>query len=1032
MFFIREKGQRGERKLDDAWRREYRRQELERTRERIRNQTGRIPQGWTNLNDMMQQGGQAGENPQTYNPNDNLQVSPQHSERITSSASSRKMSPNQIRSGGNLVNPSLISTEFGGGMEKPGRGSRQGNHTAKPRTVSHMEGERSGKHTEGERMVKRADGERDRRHTEGERTGKRTERNRDGRRKYPERTKKNLENKERRKRRRNPSVREKEYTDKNRIKKKGQNPEEKEKKRTRKRTRPQGRRRPLPTKPIHKTRPPKPSLWSVLMEKRKQRRLEKKKQKESKDHITIGMRKRFVICLSCIICILLVLSGAVLRLETVHGEEYARKVLTQKRYDTTILPYRRGDIVDANGTILATSEEVYNVVLDCSQLKKAEATLEETEEEEKEENFFSKAIARLKGMLKKKKTEQETKKEKRSYIKTTAQVLGQAFSEYSEAEFEAMLTENESSAYYRPEKLRKITYQEKKAFEDLIEKDDSDSEKEKDVKKYVTGVWFEKEYQRIYPNDSLACKIVGFSESGNVGTWGVEGSYNSDLNGTDGTQYYYTDENSNYHSVIKEAEDGNSIELTMDLNIQKVVENKIEDFLKEHKNEARDGDGAENIAVVVMNPNTGEILAMADKTKYDPNHAHSLYEVYGKKTVDRWKAEGRVNEDGEIIDKTKFSDDKYTKINERLYSLWRNSCVSDTYEAGSTIKPFTVATGLELGVLTGDEEFVCDGGEQVGQHYVKCSNHDGHGKITLQQALMVSCNDALMDIAFRIGKENFTKYQSVFNFGLKTGVDLPGEAYTANLLYSADEMEDIDLATNSFGQNFNVTMLQVAAGYSSLINGGSYYKPHIAKKILDSNGGVVKSSDPILIKQTVSTETSEKLKTYLQATASEGTGKTAKVNGYSMGGKTGTAEVYPRGKGNYLVSFIGHAPADHPEVVVYCIVDKPNVDPQSDSKLAQRVVKGIMTEILPYLGIYQDEELLAEDENGTIIPGVLASEVEQEDPTAQGETGENPTAQGETGEEPTAQGETGENPTAQGETGEEPASQGETGENPPA
>ena len=300
-----------------------------------------------------------------------------------------------------------------------------------------------------------------------------------------------------------------------------------------------------------------------------------------------------------------------------------------------------------------------------------------------------------------------------------------------------------------------------------------------------------------------------------------------------------------------------------------------------------------------------------------------------------------------------MSDDEQV---EAMNNLWRNFCVSDAYEPGSTMKPFTVAAALESGTLNGDETYYCDGSKNVLGVDISCANRDGHGTQTVQDAIANSCNVALMDIALDLGKDDFTRYQSIFGFGKYTGIDLPGEAETSGLLYSAENMTDIDLATNSFGQNFNVTMTQLASAFCSLINGGYYYEPHVVKQIQDEEGNVIETKDPVLLRKTVSSETSQALRTYMKATLDYGSGQGAKVEGYDIGGKTGTAEKLPRGNGNYLLSFIGFAPVDNPEIMIYVVVDEPNTDAQANSGYAQEIAKEIMEEAFPYLGITTIEE----------------------------------------------------------------------------
>jgi stage V sporulation protein D (sporulation-specific penicillin-binding protein) len=257
---------------------------------------------------------------------------------------------------------------------------------------------------------------------------------------------------------------------------------------------------------------------------------------------------------------------------------------------------------------------------------------------------------------------------------------------------------------------------------------------------------------------------------------------------------------------------------------------------------------------------------------------------------------------------------------------------------------------------------------------------------TLEGSLMDSCNDALMQMSYLIGPENFTDFQSIFGFGMKTGIDLPGEASTASLVYTADNITKVDLATNSFGQNYNCTMIQMASAFSSLINGGTYYLPHIVTKITDSDGNTIETMEPTVLKQTVSEGTSDLIKEYLYNVVSAGTGKTAKVDGYSMGGKTGTAQMYDeethlRKEGSYLVSFLGFAPYDDPQLVIYCVVDQPNSAEQAHSSFAQNIVREILKEVLPYMNIYPDEELTGINADLTIS----GSEVLQEEPEAGGE-----------------------------------------------
>ena len=261
--------------------------------------------------------------------------------------------------------------------------------------------------------------------------------------------------------------------------------------------------------------------------------------------------------------------------------------------------------------------------------------------------------------------------------------------------------------------------------------------------------------------------------------------------------------------------------------------------------------------------------------------------------------------------------------------IWRNFCVSDTYEPGSPSKIFTVATGLEEGVLKGNESFECTGYLHVGDYDIKCTawRRGGHGWLNLQESLMQSCNVAMMRIGAMIGRERFTKYQGIFGFGDKTGIDLPGEADTSGLVYSADNIGPTDLATNAFGQNYNCTMVQLSAAFCSVLNGGSYYEPHVVKQILNEQGSVVEKKEPVLVRETVSQSTSDFLKEAMFQTVETGTGKAAQVIGYDVGGKTGTAEKQPRSAKNYLVSFAGFAPIEDPQVLTRPIIRRESSRP---------------------------------------------------------------------------------------------------------
>lgn len=612
------------------------------------------------------------------------------------------------------------------------------------------------------------------------------------------------------------------------------------------------------------------------MERKRKKRLFKKK-------FNKVMQKKLVMLFVAIVLVFIFLVGRITYINAASGDRYTKVVLDQQQYDSRSIPFKRGDIVDRNGTKIATSERIYNVILD------------------------------MKVMLSSEK-----------YIEPTIEVLKECFGIEEENVRELMET-NPSGRYNILKKG--VDYNTASKFNEINEDDKNHP--------YVKGIWLEEDYVRKYPYNTLASDVIGFTVDGNVGCNGIEASYNSILNGTDGREYGYQDESSAFEQTVKEPENGKTIVSTIDVQVQSIVEKHIQAFNDAHKNEATQGEGSRDTAVIVMNPQNGEILAEASYPNYDLNHPRDLTKYYTEEEIAAMTDEQKLD---------------------TLNSLWNNFCVSDTYEPGSTFKPFVVSAGMELGVLTGGESYTCNGMLHVGDHDIHCSNRNGHGTQTLKQSVENSCNVAMMYIGEDIGVEDFCRYQELFGFGEMTGIDLPGEASTKGLLYAPESMDPSSLATNAFGQNFNVTMTQLAASFCSLINGGNYYKPHVVKQIQDENGNVTDSKDPVLVKKTISAETSQIIKEYMYGVVENGTGASAAVEGYDVGGKTGTAEKLPRNKDKYLVSFIGYAPQENPQIVVYVVVNEPNAANQANSRFATEMASAIMKEIFPYLGIEKSAE----------------------------------------------------------------------------
>lgn len=626
------------------------------------------------------------------------------------------------------------------------------------------------------------------------------------------------------------------------------------------------------------------------------------------------MKKKLLVVFSAIVALSVVLVGRLVYIDQVKGEEYEKQVLGQQSYGSETIPYQRGEILDTKGTVLATNVDVYNIVLDCKLLND----------------------------------------DKDKYVEPTIKALLECFPDITEEEVRAALDKEADSRYFV---LRKqVPYEEIEPFQELQAKKNKQGKK---VNPNIQGVWFEKEYKREYPYGTLASKVLGFTTSGNEGIGGLEDYYNDTLNGIDGRKYGYLNSDNNLEKTTKEPVNGNSLVTTIDLNIQKIIDQNIAIFQEEHRNEEVTGAGSQHTGILVMNPQNGEILGMSDNFTYDLNNPWDLTQYYSQEEINSFSDEERLD---------------------KLNAIWQNFCITYTYEPGSTAKPFTVATGLETGKTR--ETYECDGVERIGGHEIKCINRSGHGTETIEKAVMDSCNDTMMQMAMDIGKEDFYKYQNIFNFGLKTNIDLPGEARTDSLIYTVDNTNMTSLATNAFGQNFNVTVVQLASAFSSLINGGYYYQPHLVKKIVDEHGNVVQNIETSPLKQTISRQTSDLIKGYLYKTVSEGTGRSAKVPGYSMGGKTGTAQKGKREDKKYVVSFIGFAPVENPQVLVYVVIDEANVaeDDQS-SALATALAKKVFEEILPYMNIFPDEEYVTPDD-GT----AQTAPQEAENPQGEGST----------------------------------------------
>ena len=627
------------------------------------------------------------------------------------------------------------------------------------------------------------------------------------------------------------------------------------------------------------------------------------------------MQIKLLAIFAFILVLLVFLLVRIVYINLKDGKEYEKQVLSQENYDSRTLYSRRGEIQDRNGQLLAYSEKVYRLVIDCKEINN---------------------------------TTEVTKKD--DAVNATIEVLSEQFDLDSAAIRDLIENEKTKNSQYQVLKTE-IPQDEKDAYEDYISPDEDTKESlsKEELRKrgLVTGVWFEEQFIRKYPLNAVASNVVGFSNRVGDGITGLELYYDSLLSGTSGRVFGYLNKDQEYQKKTIAPENGYTLQTTLDVNIQEIVEKYIQEFDEEYGTDEDNGTakhGAKDIGVIAMDPNDGSVLAMATNHSYDLNNPQDL---------SAWYTESQIKS---------MTDEEKSKAMKDM--LWDNYCITDGIEPGSTFKPITIASALESGAVSEDDSFYCDGGEQVTDTFIRCDVYPGaHGMETLEDVLKNSCNDALMAIGAKMGISDFIKYQSLFNFGSKTGIDLPEEI--AGIVYDQKGMNEVELATCTFGQGFTCTMIQQIASFCAVVNGGYYYQPHVVEKVLDENGKTIKSSDGMLLKQPISNHVSSLLRQYLETTVSEGTGRKAQVPGYRVGGKTGTAEKIDyttgtRAAGKYLVSFIGAVPINDPQVVLYVVVDEPNVADQAHSTYAQEIFRKIAMEMLPYMGIYQTEEITDE------------------------------------------------------------------------
>ena len=435
----------------------------------------------------------------------------------------------------------------------------------------------------------------------------------------------------------------------------------------------------------------------------------------------------------------------------------------------------------------------------------------------------------------------------------------------------------------------------------------------------LSGIKVDEDYKRYYPLDTMASTVLGFTGADNRGILGLEVKYDSYLQGTSGKILTLTDargiEIENAGETRLEPVNGYDLYISMDSNIQQYCEQAAEKaYIKKQ---------ADEVSVIVMNPQNGEIMAMVNYPEFNLNEPFTLIEEMG--------ADGTESAD---------------KKQELLNRMWRNPCISDTYEPGSTFKIITAAAALEEGVVSLTDQFYCPGYKLVEDRRIRCAKTSGHGAETFETGIMNSCNPVFIELGERLGVENYYKYFKQFGLTQKTGIDLPGEA--ATIMHKQENVGPVELATISFGQSFQITPIQLVTTVSSIINGGTRITPHFGVEVRETDGTLVETFSYDKREEICRGETSETMQYLLEKVVSEGGGKNAKIEGYAIGGKTATSQTLPRSEHRYISSFLGFAPADDPKVLVIAIINNPK-GTYYGGLIAAPVVKEIMENILPYL-----------------------------------------------------------------------------------
>lgn len=622
------------------------------------------------------------------------------------------------------------------------------------------------------------------------------------------------------------------------------------------------------------------------------------------------MLKRMFIILLCTVVITVGVSGYRLILHMlVRGEKYQGMASEQQLYDSLITA-PRGNIYDKNMNILATSTTAWTVYITPNGI----FNIKDAEKQEKVRNLIADGL-----------------------------------SEILDVDREKVYNDTAKRSYY------------------VIVKKKIDKETSDKVRKFITDnsdyqlakyIGLDESTKRYYPNNNLASVVLGFVGDDDQGLAGIESYYDTTLTGepgrvvaaktAQGIDMPFT------YEMVEEAKQGNSLVLTIDNYIQYVCEKQLKQAVEDNKCNERG-------VAIVMNVNTGEILAMAVSGDFNPNDPFTLSAA-----------------DQAIVDALE-GDERAAKLNELRNRQWRNKAVSDAYEPGSVFKIFTAAAALEENAVSLDSSFSCVGHTQVAGQPYNCHKRTGHGVQTLMTAMSNSCNPAFITIGQMMGVNTFSKYFEAFGFTAKTGIDIPGE--TSSIYYSSANMGPVELASASFGQTFKITPIQLITAAAASVNGGYLVQPHVVSKIVDENGNVVENKSTAYRRQVISKETSDKLRTTLEGVVNGGA-KNAYVAGYRTGGKTGTSQKMDKinqlkKSRFYVASYVGMAPIENPEIAVLVLLDEPMGNSIYGGTISAPVASAIMSEILPYMGFepqYSEEELA---KRAISVPSLIGKTVDE-------------------------------------------------------